>query len=419
MSPVKHAPFAWWRDDAVLHRFVCDLISAELARARPTAPASHSSTWDASLHLPRDLGLDSLEIVTLATALTEAIHLHESGIEDRLLARPTIGNWVATARDGLEVFSAAMTFRTSGSQGDPKRCTHELSTLWQEVQELAPLFAGRRRVLSAVRGHHIYGFLFTVLMPGPGALALSDASVVDLRHRVPTSLHSELRDGDLVIGHPDFWRSVARVGAVPAGVVGVTSTAHCPAELAHQLSRAGLDSLVQIYGSSEMAGVGMRTDPEEPYALMSFWERTADDAEILVRRAPDGRRMPYPLQDTLEWYDERHFRPAGRIDQAIQVAGVNVFPSRVRQVLMEHAAVLDAAVRRLYADDASRLKAFMVLRAGFTGDDALHAELEAWVATHLTAPERPKAFTFGATLPRDAAGKLTDWRVERWERAEP
>ncbi|MEO8561727.1 MAG: 4-coumarate--CoA ligase [bacterium] len=397
-----------------MHRFVCDLIAFELARARPTASELLSAPWDTTLHLVRELGLDSLELIAIASALAESIHLHEAGIEDRLLVRPTLGEWVAIAGEGLETYSSTMTFRTSGSQGDPKRCTHELSTLWQEVETLAPLFADRRRVLSAVRSHHIYGFLFSVLLPR--ALALSNSNVVDLRHRLPTSLRAELRDGDLVIGHPDFWRSVASVGAVPSGVVGVTSTAHCPGELAHQLSRAGLDSLVQIYGSSETAGVGMRSDPEEPYALMSFWERDAEDTERLVRVAPDGRRVSYVLQDTLEWSDARRFRPAGRIDQAIQVAGINVFPDRVRRVLMEHPAVLDAAVRRMYADDASRLKAFVVVRSGSTGDDTLHADLEAWVATHLTAPERPKAFTFGATLPRNAAGKLTDWTMNEESR---
>ena len=404
------APTGWWRDEAVLTRFVCDLVASELARARPTAAVLPPTPWDPALHLPRDLGLDSIEFLGVATALTESIHLHETGIEDRLLLQPTIGSWVATARDGLEHFSSAMTFRTSGSQGDPKRCTHQLSTLWQEVEELAPMFEGRRRVISAVRGHHIYGFLFTVLLPR--ALGLPGASVVDLRSRIPTSLRNELREGDLVIGYPDVWRSVAQVGAVPAGVVGVTSTAHCPGELARALSRAGLDTLVQIYGSSETAGVGVRTDPEEPYALMSFWERAEDDDEVLLRRSADGALTSYPLQDTLEWSGARHFQPAGRIDRAIQVAGVNVFPDVVRRVLMEHPAVLDAAVRRMRPDDASRLKAFVVPRTGFAGHDALHAELEAWVATKLTAPERPRAFTFGATLPRDSAGKLTDWRIE-------
>jgi len=407
---MKREALAWWRDDAVLTRFVCDIIASELTHARAGSASLPPTPWDAQMHLPRDLGLDSAELIGAATALTESIHLHETGIEDRLLLRQTVDEWVATARAGLANFSSSMTFRTSGSQGDPKRCTHELATLWQEVDALAPLFAGRKRVLFAVRSHHIYGFLFTVLLPR--ALGLAGASLVDIRNRQLISLREQLRDGDLVIGHPEFWRSVAKVGAIPFGVVGVTSTAHCPGEVARQLSRAGLDSLVQIYGSTETAGVGMRTDPEEPYALLPFWERTADDDDVLVRRTPAGALVPYPLQDTLEWSGARHFRPAGRIGQAIRVAGVDVFPDSVRRTLMEHPAVLDAAVRRMRPDDASRLKAFVVLRGGFDGDDALRTELEAWAETHLSAPARPRAYAFGATLPRDAAGKLTDWRVE-------
>jgi long-chain acyl-CoA synthetase len=400
----------WWRDEEVLHRFVRDLLASELGRMRTTGTALPAAPFERSLDLERDLGLDPSEFIGVATALTESIHLHESGIEDRLLVRTTLGDWLDIAREGLEKFSSAMTFRTSGSQGDPKGCTHQLSTLWQETRELAPLFEGRQRVLSAVRSHHIYGFLFTVLMPR--ALGVPVATLADLRQRIPAPLlRNELREGDLVVGYPDVWRAVAQAGAVPAGVVGVTSTAHCPGEVARQLSRAGLDMLVQIYGSTETAGVGVRTDAEEPYALMSFWERAADDDEVLVRRGPDGALTPFELQDTLEWSGERHFQPAGRIDRAIQVAGVDVYPDRVRRVLMEHPAVLDAAVRRMHTHDARRLKAFVVLRGGAAPDDGLRAELEAWAESKLSDAERPRAFSFGATVPRDAAGKLTDWSV--------
>ncbi|MBC7671984.1 MAG: 4-coumarate--CoA ligase, partial [Polaromonas sp.] len=54
------------------------------------------------------------------------------------------------------------------------------------------------------------------------------------------------------------------------------------------------------------------------------------------------------------------------------------------------------------------LKAFVVPREGRTGDASLHAELEAWVTSRLSTPERPKAFTFGDAIPLQA-GKGTDW----------
>jgi long-chain acyl-CoA synthetase len=98
-----------------------------------------------------------------------------------------------------------------------------------------------------------------------------------------------------------------------------------------------------------------------------------------------------------------------RRDAAVQVGGVNVFPERVRQVLIEHPQVVDAAVRLMRPDEGLRLKAFVVPRpdagAGFT------QELRAWIDTRLAAPERPKAITLGQQLPRGQLGKAADWSI--------
>ena len=72
------------------------------------------------------LGADSLGLVSLATALVEALHLHRSGIEDYLLVRRTLGEWIEICAAGLARFDEALTFRTSGSTGKPKACTHAL-----------------------------------------------------------------------------------------------------------------------------------------------------------------------------------------------------------------------------------------------------------------------------------------------------
>jgi 4-coumarate--CoA ligase len=93
-----------------------------------------------------------------------------------------------------------MTFRTSGSTGQPKSCVHALHALWREVQEVAPLLSGCTRLFAAVPSHHIYGFLFTILLPR--ALGLDSRSVLDLRQSSPARLSRELREGDVVIGHP-------------------------------------------------------------------------------------------------------------------------------------------------------------------------------------------------------------------------
>jgi long-chain acyl-CoA synthetase len=405
-------PVGWWCVPGALERFVSDLIADELAHLRPGGCAIPALPWSSELRLDEDgLGLDSLERISVASALNEALHLHESGVEDLLLVRRRFGDWLELARIALDHVSQRLTFRTSGSSGTPKPCIHDLALLEQEVDFLCDLLAGRRRVFSAVPAHHIYGFLFTVLLPA----RWKGVGVQDIRHMTPQALARLLAPGDLLISHPAHWALMARhAGQFSTDVVGVSSTAPCPAGLAEQLVAHGLQRLVQIYGSSETAGIGWRDVPAGAYRLMPHWSRIGGDDSALQRRLPQGERCVQPLQDRFEWGDAVSFTVCGRLDQAVQVAGTNVFPERVRQVLLAHPQVQEVAVRRMSPDEGERLKAFVVPRAG-ANQELLPDELARWVAQRLTTPERPKAFTLGDRLPVNALGKAADWPCRRSE----
>ncbi|MBC7941016.1 MAG: 4-coumarate--CoA ligase [Chitinophagaceae bacterium] len=380
-----------------------------MVHLRPGGSPLPQQPWPPELALAEDgIGLDSLERLAVASALNEALHLHESGIEDLLLVRQRLGEWREVAADGLAAFDGQLTFRTSGSNGVAKPCTHSLASLQQEVEHLATLTAGARRVLAAVPSHHIYGFLFTVLLP----VRLDCEAVVDVRRQTPQALAQLLRPGDLLISHPAHWALVARhAGRLPAGVHGVTSTAPCPDALAQGLEAIGLTRLTQVYGSSETAGIGTRSVPAAPYRLMPFWSRhagEAGDSAQLLRMTPEGTVCPHVIQDRLEWQATREFRVGGRLDDAVHVGGTNVFPSQVRQVLLGHPDIADAAVRLMAPEEGQRLKAFIVPAPG-VDPDALRHEVWAWSEARLSAPARPKAYTVGRQLPCNAMGKLADW----------
>ena len=408
VDPARATSLRWHQRQGVLACFVTDLVAAELAQLRPGSLQLPDRPWAADLALDeRGLGLDSLERLSVASALSEALHLDESGIEDTLLAKRFFGEWLDVASDGLDVFDARLTFRTSGSSGVAKACSHALADLLQEVEHLAGRFTGIRRVLSAVPAHHMYGFLHSVLLPD----RLDCPEVIDVRHMTPHALSAVLQSGDLMISHPAHWSVLAKyLRHLPPGVHGVTSTAHCPDALATQLKDIGLESLVQVYGSSETAGIGIRQSAGAPFQLMPFWSRDPADGSGLVRTSADGSLSPHPVQDHLEWLNDRQFSVVGRLDEAVQVGGTNVFPSRVREVLLAHPQVSDAAVRLMTSEASSRLKAFVVPAAG-TDVVALIPELLRWTETRLSVPERPKAFSVGDQLPRNALGKLTDWSL--------
>lgn len=403
----------WWRQRGRLRRTIADLVAGELARMRRSSAGLPPPPWPESLRLDQGLGADSLELLNLATALAEFIQLHRAGIEDALLARRTLGDWVNLAEAGLAHHDAELTFRTSGSSGVPKACAHAVRDLDEEVETLASLFAGTTRVLHAVPAHHIYGFLFTVLLPQ--RLGLAEDAVVDVRGHSPATLAGAVRDGDLVIGHPAFWAAVARaVPALPAGARGVTSTAPCPDDVSEAVERTGLCALFHIYGASETAGIGWRASHREPYELFPYWH--ADDAapDTLRRDRMDqasGLPKTFPLPDAIEWLSPSRFRVRARRDGAVQVGGINVFPAHVADVIRQHPGVAEVAVRLMRPEEGTRLKAFIVPAQG-TDAAQLELQLRPWLAERLTAPERPQALRLGETLPRAATGKLADWDVE-------
>ena len=170
--------------------------------------------------------------------------------------------------------------------------------------------------------------------------------------------------------------------------------------------------MYEIYGSSESSCMGFRSDPEGPHSLSPAWTRI--DADRFVRTLADGSfSEPFTFQDQLEWLDDRHFYVRKRIDNAVQVAGINVFPSRVEELLLSHPAVAECAVRLMRHDEGDRLKAFVVPKDAIKDPAGLEEQLREHLAAGLTHLEMPRLITFGPALPANAIGKLADWSDER------
>ena len=382
-----------------LARLVTALLADELGRLRGRAvsPAEWRG-WTGTTPVDEDgVGADSLARLELAARLNAFFHMHEVGAEDWLLVRRTLGDWTDIVAESIGRRCNALTFLTSGTTGTPKSVTHLVSMLREEVEAQAALWPKARRVVTLVPPHHIYGFLIGVLGP-----SVWGVPVLDARDRSPAQVLRELTDGDLVAATPFLWQLLVRAGGTfPKGAIGLTSTAPAPAALWAETQARGLRTLIELYGSSETAGVGWRRDPDSPFDLLGHLMR---DSEGRIRRRSDRTALEPP--DSLEWSGEG-FRPAGRIDGAVQVGGVNVWPERVRAVLGEHPAVADCAVR---LDSATgRLKAFVVPSEAEVHETALAETLRGFCAAGLTAPERPMRFSFGAALPRTEIGKLGDW----------
>ncbi len=100
---------------------------------------------------------------------------------------------------------------------------------------------------------------------------------------------------------------------------------------------------------------------------------------------------------------------SGRSDDMLKVSGIYVSPFEVESTLMQHDAVLEAAViGKEDADGLTKTKAFVVLKAGKAVDEA---ELKAFVKERLAPYKYPRFIEFIAELPKTATGKIQRFRL--------
>ena len=387
--------------EATVFRVVSSLVAAE----RATMGSGHawdSARWTPGTILgPEGLALDSLELVAASDVVSRFFRLHESGDENRLLAEPSLGGWARIATQSLAGPADGFTFATSGTTGLPKLCRQTMAALHGEALYWSGQLAGCTRVVQTVAAHHIYGFLFAAMLPD-----ITGWPVLDARMMHPGAVRSALRAGDLLVGFPAGLAALLRsVSDLPPGLRIVSATSGLPENVHRALLERGADDVVDIYGSTETAGIASRRSPSQPFALLPRWRR--DPAGSRVADIATG--AAFDLPDRVTWDDDRHLRPAERVDGAVQVAGVNVFPSRIADRLRGLTLVADCHVFLDTALPEPRLRATVVPAAGADGE-SVRAACDRWSRRNLTAPERPVSFELSepprhlGPLPRERVG---------------
>jgi len=104
----------------------------------------------------------------------------------------------------------------------------------------------------------------------------------------------------------------------------------------------------------------------------------------------------------------------GRSDDMLKVSGIYVSPFEVEATLVQHPAVLEAAVIGVPdAEGLTKTKAFVVLKAGAEATDA---ELKAFVKDKLAPYKYPRQIAFVADLPKTATGKIQRFKLRELEK---
>lgn len=115
----------------------------------------------------------------------------------------------------------------------------------------------------------------------------------------------------------------------------------------------------------------------------------------------------YATGDTVELDFDGSLSFVGRADDVITSSGYRIGPFDVESALLEHRAVVEAAV--IGVPDAERteiVKAYVVLAEGYSGSTQLAEELSLHVKVRLSAHAYPRIVDFVHSLPKTPSGKI-------------
>ena len=138
----------------------------------------------------------------------------------------------------------------------------------------------------------------------------------------------------------------------------------------------------------------------DPVMFLGYWQ---DDAATRQKFARD-----FLLTGDLAFQDQDgYFIFVGRTDDLITSGGYRIGPGEIENCLIKHPAIAAAAV--VGVPDPIRteaIKAWIVLKDGYTPSDALALEIQDFVRVRLAAHEYPRHVVFTDALPLTVTGKI-------------
>ncbi len=290
---------------------------------------------------------------------------------------------------------------TSGTGGDARPMTKTAGQLLGEAAVIRDTFGIQpgTRVLGTVAPRHIYGLLFTVLVPlGSGG------SFVRVAPFHPNAVAAQLEEADVLVTVPAHLQALCVLSDLTAPRCHVFSSgAPLPPTVARELDSRHHMQVTEVLGSTETGGIAYRrASPREPFLPLPgvVWD-VDDDGTLLIDSPflpPDCPR-PYSCADKVR-ADGNGFEHLGRLDDVVKVGGIRVAVGDVRDLLLAHPDVVDAAV---FAEAGSPLRtaslsAFVVVRDGL-------GDLRGYLGQHLQRSVIPRIHVVDE-LPRTELGKV-------------
>ena len=376
------------------------------------------------------------------------LHADEVEFEAFVTAQPAQAKPAATGPDdpGFWLYS-------SGSTGRPKGTVHsQANPYWTcELYGKGVLALKDSDVcFSAAKLYFAYGLGNALSFPlsvGATTLLMAERPTPDATFRRWTGGVGGLKP-TVFYGAPTGFAGMLASPQLPAReqvALRLVSSAGeaLPAEIGERFKRHFGVDIVDGIGSTEMLHIFLSNLPHKVRYGSTGWPVPGYDIEL---RGDDGQPVPDgepgdlyirgPSAAMMYWGNraktretfqggwtksgDKYIRNAdgsytygGRSDDMLKVSGIYVSPFEVEATLVQHPAVLEAAVIGVPDEEGlTKTKAYVVLKAGASATDA---ELKAFVKDRLAPYKYPRVIEFITELPKTATGKIQRFRLRERE----
>lgn len=317
---------------------------------------------------------------------------------------------------------ARIEFYTSGSSGAPKCVPHCFAQLRREADMLEREWGallGDALVLGSVPHYHRYGIQVRVIWP-----LLTGRTFVTHTCTQPADLcHWAARQRCVIVSSPAFLSRVANPAELPpaANVAAVFSSgAPLPDACAERLQHDWGHAPIEIYGSTETAGVAKRTwsgVAERPYwrllnGVQAELRAETAGTRLWVKSAFTWKADWMATGDLARWHSDGRFVLLGRADDVVKFEDKRVSLTEMCAHLMAHDWVENA---RLLLLEGQRhlIGAVVILNAegrrqlAAQGKLAASRELRDWLRRNYEPVLTPRKWRFPDALSDNDMGKVS------------
>ncbi len=342
---------------------------------------------------------------------------------------------------------------SSGSTGRPKGTVHSHANPYWTIELYGKGVLGLKEsdvCFSAAKLFFAYGLGNALSFPmGVGAttLLMAERPTPDATFKrwlggvggvKPTVFYGAPTGFAGMLAHPDL------PAAADVALRLVSSAGEAlPAELGERFKRHFGVDIVDGIGSTEMLHIFLSNRPGQVRYGTTGWPVPGYDIELRGEAGepvPDGEPgdlyIHGPSSAMMYWGNrsktretfqggwtksgDKYLRNAdgsytygGRSDDMLKVSGIYVSPFEVEATLVQHPAVLEAAVIGTPdAEGLTKTKAFVVLKDGAA---ATESDLKAFVKDRLAPYKYPRLIEFVDELPKTATGKIQRFKLRELE----